>query len=312
MPIEDFSLTDEQSRETDTIDKYTIGGPNSTITCAKGVETREIIITKGPMRPSIEGRRKSREVNRDNHPSQSTIAQQYVEHCNVIRRAAELVVELDTARICTDNCIKGPELRTPELLPGPQHPTKIHSYFRGPYLLPAKSCIRRTTRDPKKDHDYHELLREPLLWNPADDECYYYPIDTWTVIDAELDDEKEFLRDHYNGIPHTHAEAIAQFTNGRIDDTCSQYWRFQTDSHEDERFNPVPNVVAPRWQQPTNCDDTHDALETVESWLASDPNPDPDPPIIGVFIEYCCEEDSELGKEIYTQTQWDNTHCSSN
>jgi len=69
MPIEDFSLTDEESRDTDTNDTYTIGGPNSTITCSNGVETRELIVTRGPMRPSIEGRRKTREVNRDNNTS---------------------------------------------------------------------------------------------------------------------------------------------------------------------------------------------------------------------------------------------------
>ena len=102
--------------------------------------------------------------------------------------------EFDSARICTNKCIKGPELRSPTLLPAPQHETRMHSYFQGPYLLQAfsKSCIKHTTRNPQKDHDYHETLREPLLWIPNEDNCYYYPIDPWTVIDAEVDNEREF------------------------------------------------------------------------------------------------------------------------
>jgi len=103
------------------------------------------------------------------------------------------------------------------------------------------------------------------LWNPNDDECHYYPIDTWTVIDAELDDERQFLQDHHNGIPYTNAEAIAAFTNGRIDDTCSQYWRFQADMHENDRFKPVPNVTTTRTEKSTNCDDMQETLETVDS-----------------------------------------------
>ena len=79
MPIEDFSLIDDETRCETTQHKFAIGKPHSTITCHKEVESRDLIITRGPMRPSIEGRRNQREVARDNHPSGFNTTKRHVE-----------------------------------------------------------------------------------------------------------------------------------------------------------------------------------------------------------------------------------------
>lgn len=136
-----------------------------------------------------------------------------------------------------------------------------------------------------------------ILWIPNEDNCYHYPIDPWTIIDAELHNEQELIRDHYNGTTFSTNEANAKLTNGNIDDTCNQYWSLKADASENFRYIPVPFINAPIASTTENCDDMHETLQTVESWLEGEPIPESEPPIIGVLIEYCCEQDSELCQE---------------
>lgn len=304
MHIEDFSLESNVHSSIDSNEFLGIGRDGSKYRCAKEVETRELIVLRGPMRPSVEARRTTREVSNTRHPSTATVKHRSIELCNTIRSANTLVIELDGQQICTNHRIEGPQYQTPESLPVSDCGSDVliiyanPCCFRGPYctVKAERHCLRHESRKPVKDHDYHTELCEPILCDAQSDECIYYPIDPWTLIDAILEDDSQLIHDYYRGVNITYLEAQAKFHTTNNRSVCGPYWRFNVSDTEVAICMPVSisddeSILTDDREQPH--DDPMSAAATVTT----------EPPIQGVLIEYCCEEDSELCKPKYTHTE---------